>query len=110
MSLSMPVMIGPLETRSAGVPPEKILPSAALPFKVSSFKLLPGETSDRDAHRVPELWILLEGTGILASGNAQTPLGRTSVVFFPPWVPHQIRATGGEPLTVLSLWWPEVSE
>jgi mannose-6-phosphate isomerase-like protein (cupin superfamily) len=89
---------------------KKVLPNAALPFKASSFTLLPGETSDRDAHQVPELWILLEGTGILASGNAEIPLCRTSVVFFPPWVPHQITAKGGEPLTVLNLWWPEVIE
>ncbi len=63
-----------------------------------------------DAHKVSELWILHKGSGILYSGDAQIPLYARNAVFFAPWIPHQVMATGAEPLTVLSIWWPEVRE
>lgn len=112
MSLSIPIKISYSlpESKPVGVRLAEESPNTGLPIKTLWFKLPPGTTTERDAHEVPELWILQEGSGILHSGEVEIPLYPRNVVFFPPWVPHRIVATGTHPLTVLSIWWPEVGK
>jgi mannose-6-phosphate isomerase-like protein (cupin superfamily) len=112
MSLSTPIKISytPLESNSVGMLLAEESPNAGLPVKTLWFTLPPGTMTERDAHEVPELWILQEGSGILHSGDAEIPLSPRNVVFFPPWVSHRVIATGTHPLTVLSIWWSEVGK
>lgn len=104
----MKISYDPLESKPVRIYLAEKSSDVSLPIKTLWFTLLPGRITERETHEVAELWVLQEGSGILRSGEDEIPLYPGNAVFFPPWVPHQIMATGTDPLTVLSIWWPEV--
>ncbi|MEU6213684.1 cupin domain-containing protein [Streptomyces sp. NPDC047023] len=80
-------------------------PEGPTPFEGSRFRVPPGATSERDEHAVAELWLVRSGTGTVVSADTRTDIGPGDALYYPPWVPHQVTATGEEPLEVFSLWW-----
>ncbi len=77
------------------------------PFKASRFTVEPGFATPVDQHAVHEIWIIGQGEGELTYDGVTSPLGRHDVVYFEPHKPHTAANTGGETMTVYSLWWRE---
>ncbi|MFC8914822.1 cupin domain-containing protein [Streptomyces sp. NPDC047821] len=75
------------------------------PFQGSRFRVPPGATSEPDEHAVAEIWLVRSGTGTVLSAGSRTDIRPGDALYYPPWVPHQVTSTGGEPLEVFSLWW-----
>lgn len=75
------------------------------PFKASRFEVPPGATNERDQHDVAELWLVRAGTGMVTSNDTEVTVGPGDMVYFASRVPHQVTATGAEPLRLFSVWW-----
>lgn len=82
------------------------LEGGAPPFRMSRFTLEPGASSPLDTHPDREVWMVASGQGRLACGDGRTQWLRAGdALNFPSHLSHSVTNTGGEPLSIFSVWW-----
>ena len=64
--------------------------------------LEPGQATERHYHaRSEELYVLLDGTGVMEIDGESSDVGPGAAILIPPGARHQIRASEHEPLRFL---------
>jgi mannose-6-phosphate isomerase-like protein (cupin superfamily) len=79
--------------------------SPAGPFKMSFWRLNPGEWSDWDQHEVLEVWMVATGTGTVWREADATRVTVGDVVFMPSLTRHRLHNDGTERMELFSVWW-----
>jgi len=75
------------------------------PFKSTVFVVEPGKSTPQDNHQVEEMWVILEGTGLLSYETETLRVSSMDQLFFPSLKTHQISNDASRPLKILSIYW-----
>src|SRR5687767_13435875 len=75
------------------------------PFQLADFSVAPGQQTASDTHAVRELWIIMEGSGVLRHQGQEYAIAAGDAVFFESFETHQLANTGPQELRVQSIWW-----
>ena len=65
------------------------------------FEVEPGDHLGRHTDSAEEILLILQGEGEAIVGEERSPVGRGSLALVPELVPHDLYATGTEPLRVV---------
>jgi len=79
------------------------LPGSA--FGLARFTLGPGCTSPVDSHQSHEIWLVVSGQGELIYNGQVQPLEQNVACYLEPTKEHQVRNTGDQDFTAISVWW-----
>jgi mannose-6-phosphate isomerase-like protein (cupin superfamily) len=79
--------------------------SPAGPFKMSFWRLNPGEWSNWDQHEVLEVWMVAAGTATVWREEEATRVTVGDAVFMPGLTRHRLHNDGTERIELFSVWW-----
>lgn len=79
--------------------------SGSVPFSMTLFTVEPHCSTTPDQHLEQECWIILEGTGILHSGDEEQYIEKGDMLYFSSHQPHTVFNSGDVPLEVVSIFW-----
>ncbi len=78
--------------------------------RVGLMRLPAGFAYTLHAHRSPEVYVVVSGTGTWeSSGVSARELSPVTFVYHPPLAPHALTAGPHEPLVLVYVWWGERS-
>jgi len=81
-----------------------------LPFHIRRVTLRPGEATAPHNHHDTEVWIILDGRGVLGWNGADEPVQAGDSVELTPLGVHTLHNTDpAKPLTFLTLWWEDMA-
>ncbi|CAM2887830.1 Cupin domain [Legionella steigerwaltii] len=75
------------------------------PFQATYFQVLPQCETPLDYHQEQEVWIVLNGSGILTYEGVFYFLNAQDIFFFASFKQHQIRNHTQLPLLICSIYW-----
>lgn len=79
--------------------------SPSPPFKSTIFVVQPDCSTPLDHHEEAEMWIILNGVGLLEYEGMQSRVEQFDKFFFPSFTYHQIFNNSTVPLEILSIYW-----
>jgi mannose-6-phosphate isomerase-like protein (cupin superfamily) len=65
----------------------------------------PGETVSAHQHEEKEMFLVVEGTGVMRIGDDKREVGFGDTIFITPDVNHDLTNTGAGRLLFISIWW-----
>ncbi|AWN75555.1 cupin domain-containing protein [Legionella anisa] len=77
----------------------------APPFQTTYFHVLPQSETPMDYHQEEEIWIVLNGSGVLIYEENVYRLNAHDIFYFASFKKHQIRNLMHEPLLICSIYW-----
>ena len=75
------------------------------PFKATYFHVLPGCITPVDTHLEKEMWIVLQGQGILNFEGESYSLAQHDIYYFESFKTHQVFNNANDLLIICSLYW-----
>lgn len=75
------------------------------PFKSTIFVVQPSCSTPLDHHEEAEMWIILNGIGLLEFEGQKSRVEQFDKFFFPSFTHHQIFNNSTIPLEILSIYW-----
>lgn len=75
------------------------------PFAMTSFIVLPQFSTNNDKHEEKECWIVIDGEGILFSGNSSYLIKQGDICYFCPYQEHYIKNNSDRPIEIISIFW-----
>ncbi|MCE0721642.1 MULTISPECIES: cupin domain-containing protein [Legionella] len=75
------------------------------PVQITYFQVLPQSETPMDDHQEQEIWIVLNGSGILIYEETFYLLNAQDIFYFASFKKHQIRNLMYEPLLICSIYW-----
>lgn len=79
--------------------------SPAPPFNSTIFVVQPNCSTPLDYHEEAEMWVILNGSGLLKYESVHSQVARFDKFFFPSFTNHQIFNDSTVPLEILSIYW-----
>ena len=77
-----------------------------LPFNVASVVVEAHSESIIEAHQSREVWMMVQGSGIVHSEGKDVAAKPGDVFFFDSFQNHKVNNTGDVDIVLTSLWWP----
>lgn len=75
-------------------------------FAMGQSTVYPGGAVPLHRHANEEVYLILRGEGEMTVGEEHLPVTAGTAVYLPPYVPHELRNTGGENLILLWVYAP----
>lgn len=75
------------------------------PFQTTYFQVLPLSETPMDYHQEEEIWIVLNGSGVLTYEETVHRLNMHDIFYFASFKKHQIRNLMHESLLICSIYW-----
>jgi mannose-6-phosphate isomerase-like protein (cupin superfamily) len=96
LDLAEGVVVRPINFPSEPPPP---------PFKSTIFVVRPDCSTPLDHHEEAEMWVILNGEGLLKYEGVQSRVAQFDKIFFPSLTYHQIFNDSAVSLEILSIYW-----
>lgn len=81
------------------------LSQAKPPFHTTYFQVLSQCETPLDSHQEEEVWIVLQGSGILTYEGSCHSISSQNIFYFAPFKKHQVKNSTDELLLICSIYW-----
>lgn len=93
------------ESLAAGVTVHPVQLPKQTPFEATYFQVLPGCQTPIDCHQEQEVWLVLQGKGVLIYQGESTDFSVHDIFYFTQYMTHQVINTGDKTLIICSIFW-----